>query len=241
MKSDGSAQQMLSSACGAKLRPGCAEDHGAKYSPDGRSIAFVRFPVTGRASLAIGDTRLRSVRLLYPFGRQPGIPGPGGVAWSPDGKQIAFSADNGKRYKPVNGLAIFVINVDGTGLRRLTPWSLRAGGDSDSLDWSPDGAHILFRTVVVKHEEPGPSTGNLYTVRPNGSDLHRLTDFPAGTPVQLGSYSPDGTSVVFTTGAGATTTSGSTWPDVFVIKADGTGLTPVTRTRNWEGTPDWGP
>jgi len=78
---------------------------------------------------------------------------------------------------------------------------------------------------------------------PNGTDLRQLTRFPAGTPVQLGSYSPDGQSIVFTTGAGATPKPDGpgSWPDVFVIKSDGTGLTAITHTRNWEGSPDWGP
>ena len=31
--------------------------------------------------------------------------------------------------------AVFVVNVDGTGLRRLTPWKMLAGDP----DWSPDG------------------------------------------------------------------------------------------------------
>ena len=30
-------------------------------------------------------------------------------------------------------------------------------------------------------------------------------------------------------------------PDVFVMGSDGTEVRPVTRTRNWDGTPDWGP
>ena len=57
--------------------------------------------------------------------------------WSPDGKRLAFMrVKNGKQ------AAVFVVNVDGTGLKRLTPWSL----DAASPDWSPDGREILFNT-----------------------------------------------------------------------------------------------
>jgi hypothetical protein len=30
-------------------------------------------------------------------------------------------------------------------------------------------------------------------------------------------------------------------PDVFVMSADGTDIRPVTRSCNWDGSPDWGP
>ena len=30
-------------------------------------------------------------------------------------------------------------------------------------------------------------------------------------------------------------------PDLFVTRADGSDLTPLTRTEAWESTPDWSP
>jgi len=244
VKADGSGLQLLSHACPnpASVGPKCPADSGASYSPDGRSMAFTRFVETPN-SISIGDTELRHVRTLFPFGRRPADIG--GFAWSPDGKKLAFLDFNDPEdhREPVNGRAVYLISAEGTGLRRVTPWSLQAGGGGDSLSWSPDGQRILFRTITSDYGHPGPPNGNLWTVRPNGTDLRQLTHFPAGTPVQLGSYSPDGQSIVFTTRAGATPKPDGTrsWPDVFVIKADGTGLTPITRTKNWEGTPDWGP
>jgi hypothetical protein len=142
-----------------------------------------------------------------------------------------------KRFKPVGGQALFVVGVDGKGLRRLTQWNLEAGGE---LDWSPDGTRILFRTVTAAGNGPGPSLGDIYTVRPDGSGLQRLTHFPAGTGVQLGSYSPDGTRIVFATTKNATAGPASFWPDLFTMNADGSNITPLTRTKNWEGTPDCG-
>jgi len=108
------------------------------------------------------------------------------------------------------------------------------------LDWSPDGSRLLFRSVTYANDDPGPSAGDIYTIRPNGTGLRRLTNLAAGSGVQLGSYSPDGTHIVFTTNDGATHGQGSGWPDVFVMGADGTHITPVTRTKNWEGAPQWG-
>jgi TolB protein len=57
--------------------------------------------------------------------------------WSPDGKRIAFT-----RVKNSRQAAVFIVNLNGTGLRRLTPWKL----DAASPDWSPNGRTILFAT-----------------------------------------------------------------------------------------------
>jgi Tol biopolymer transport system component len=62
--------------------------------------------------------------------------------------------------------AIFTLRLDGTGLRRLTPWKL----DAASPDWSPRGGWIAFRT----HETSG-SRGDIGLVRPRGKHLHFIT------------------------------------------------------------------
>ena len=58
-------------------------------------------------------------------------------AWSPDGKRIAFV--KWARY-PYDASSLYVVNRDGTGLRRLRSM-LRAAG---SPTWSPDGRRIAF-------------------------------------------------------------------------------------------------
>jgi Tol biopolymer transport system component len=60
---------------------------------------------------------------------------------SPDGRRIVFVRMNGTA-RPRHGQAIFVVNADGSGLRRVAPWTLRAG---DEPDWSRDGKEILVR------------------------------------------------------------------------------------------------
>jgi hypothetical protein len=98
------------------------------------------------------------------------------------------------------------------------------------------------RTVaLVKGVDHGDfRQGNLYTVRPDGTRLRQLTHFASSVRVlQTGSYSPDVASIIFATTAGATRGLGLL-PDVFVMRADGTDIRPVTRSRNWDGSPDWG-
>ena len=59
--------------------------------------------------------------------------------YSPDGSRIVFSRSITARPGRTQ-TALFVVNVDGSGLRRLTSWGL--GGFRAS--WSPDGRWIAF-------------------------------------------------------------------------------------------------
>ena len=62
-------------------------------------------------------------------------------AFSPDGKRIAF---------PRPGVGILTMNVDGTGLRRLT-----TNGRDSFPAWSPDGPHIAFIRPPVQDRVEG--------------------------------------------------------------------------------------
>jgi Tol biopolymer transport system component len=57
----------------------------------------------------------------------------GGPVWSPDGKRIVFSRDAEGR-----GDGNYVVNADGTGLRRL-----RGDGHTGLTSWSSDGRRLL--------------------------------------------------------------------------------------------------
>jgi Tol biopolymer transport system component len=216
MHPDGSELRRLSPRC----RSGafCPDDLEARLSPDGRQIAFVSYrgPKTGGYAIWVADANLRHAHRVA-TGSTP--------RWSPDGKQLVFVA------QPRAVLSVYVCNSDGTGLRRITPLRLKA---TDHPDWSPDGTRILFAA--------GPKDRwNLFTIRPDGTGLRQLTHFRGLTRLVVGSYSPDGKSIVFSTVVGAVNPPGSTLTDVFVMTADGRNMRPITRTRNWDGEADWGP
>jgi TolB protein len=114
------------------------------WSPDGKTIAFARISVnpvrTDGAELLLADadgSHLRSLGRAALAGASP--------AWSPDGTRIAFVSfrDGNGRTCAVdcapNG-EIYVVNADGSGLKRLT--FTRA--DDEHPTWSPDGTAIAF-------------------------------------------------------------------------------------------------
>lgn len=148
--------------------------------------------------------------------------------FSPDGKRLVFEQNNSQIGTPSRGRAVFVVNVDGTGLHRITPWKLAAG---DGPDWSPDGKLLLFRS----HGESATEQSQLYVARPDGTGLKQITHFKPGTTVTSASFSPDGKWITL----GRSGVAGQA--DVFVMRVDGTGIRPLTRTRLWDSAPDWGP
>lgn len=79
----------------------------------------------------------------------------GHLSWSPNGRWIAFT----KRTRDdANGLDVFIVRGNGTGLRRITRRSGRAP------TWSPDGKRIAFLR-----------RGVLYTTTPKGTHLDEVT------------------------------------------------------------------
>ena len=112
--------------------------------------------------------------------------------YSPDGNTLVFS-----RFKSPEKSAIMKVNVDGTGLTRLTSFRVNA---SDP-DWSPDGQTIAFDS----HDGGRPGgAGNIYVMNPDGGDRQRLTKnkpLVKGGPFKLAQnpvFSPNGTRIAYT-------------------------------------------
>jgi len=149
------------------------------------------------------------------------------VQWSPDGRKVVFVRTFDDGHNNALRQAIHTVNADGSGLRRVTPFSLNAG---DGPDWSPDGERILFRSP----ENDTFLGSHLYTIRPDGSGLRQVTHVPDGTTLYSASFSPDGKRItVAMQGVGGAA-------DIYTMNTDGTKITPVSRTEARDSAPDWG-
>ena len=139
-------------------------------------------------------------------------------SWSPDARRLVFES---RRH---GAAEIHVVNVDGSGLRRLTH---NEAGDTHP-SWSPDGKEILF-------DSDRGGTWNLYTIRPDGSNERRLTNPGAtrtGAFARHPSWSPDGEWIAFDSDRDGD-------EEVYVMKRDGTGLRRMTRSPGRDGHASW--
>jgi TolB protein len=106
-------------------------------------------------------------------------------------------------------------------LRRITPWGAAFLGQN----WSPDGQWILFQRPY----------GRLYVVHPAGTSLHEIPlRLPVGAGAISPAWSPDGQWIVFSLERNAQA-------DIFIVRADGSGLRRVTDALGVETSPDWQP
>ena len=104
---------------------------------------------------------------LVNVSNDPGVDGT--PTWSPDGQMLAFMSD---RHDPGGTPDIYVMNVDGTGVRRVT----YGGGWKPA--WSPDGSTIAFQ----RGWPPESRNQDIWIVDPVTGAETQLTDAdcPAG-------------------------------------------------------------
>lgn len=134
-------------------------------SPDGEKVAFCRGlvvpPPNQKCELEIinpdssGHAELAELYGLTTISE---------IEFSPDNERILFLAVK------ETSAEIYVVNIDGSGLRALTNSSALADGHAR---WSPDGSRIVFTSMKDGNTE-------IYTVNTSGPpQMRRLTNKPA--------------------------------------------------------------
>jgi TolB protein len=187
------------------------------WSPDGARLAYVSYR-DGNAEIYLVRPDGSGARRLTRDSGEDLSP-----AWSPVGRRLAFASNRSGEYE------IYVMGADGSGARRLTRLA-RPGYGSFSPAWSPDGRTIVFSSAARTPENP-----ELYSIRPDGRGLVRLTR-TSGDAHRLGddgfpSWSPEGRTIVF---ASNRTGDGELW----TMRPDGGGQ---RRLAGLPGRDDWAP
>ena len=231
IRPDGTDATDLAGACTGA----CLGDGFPSFDPSGQLVAFQRSlgPMNGDTNLTaifVMNADGTDVRQITQAGASLEVTNQyldGAPIFSPTGARIAFNRLDTATYQN----AIFTVALDGTGEFQVTPWDL----DASQPDFSSDGEWILFRS-----NETSNTKGNVWLVRPDGTDAHAVTDSVDGEAKWLsGSFSPDG---AYITNGMTPIVDGQTQnATVYVMRIDGSDLREVTADpKYWDSAPDWG-
>jgi len=211
INTDGSSHQKLTSYDGG--------ESSAKWSPDGKRIAYTRSTNQGSEIHIywVGSKQTARITQLEKS--------PGSITWSPDGKQIAFNmtvaqkppvlvrspkkpegakwADtprvtdrmrherDGSGYIKPGFRHIFVVPSEGGSPRQVTSDNFNHG----SPEWSADGRTIVFSGNRNEDWEYDFRNSEIYSVNVNSGEIKVLTERngPDGSPT----VSPNGSYVAY--------------------------------------------
>jgi Tol biopolymer transport system component len=213
-EADGSQWRRLTSGPGIDTAP--------RWSPDGTRIVWVSRQ-QGAGEIWVMNADGTGKRQLTNMNADANMPD-----WSPDGSRIAFQARRGDIDE--NAWDVWVVNADGTGLHRLT-------STASQVDprWAPDGQRIAVRWMESSSDGSCrclgttpwcPCSGRIAILQADGSNLQVLPR--VGTCDAGPAWSPDGRYIVFASYSAATGPAGMPHSRLTIMRADGTGVRPLT-------------
>ena len=205
------------------------------WSPDGRRVAFTAFQRS-----ASGTPRSWEIWVVdadgtnaHPLRKTPRL-WEFDVDWSPDGDRIAFTdLYRGSMWGPLR-----VLTTGGRLLRSIDPGSAH---NTAMPDWTPDGRRLAY--VKWPNRIPdGVVLGEteVWVTTPSG----RTRQLTRKTGDTSPAWSPDGSKIAFLRGRGDTlfvSPETRSPAEIYVMNADGTGVTRLTHNQVGEGSPAWQP
>ncbi len=156
--------------------------------------------------------------------------------FSADGNRLIFQSTRDGRSCDQE----YIMNVDGSGLRRVS----NGTGKTTCGFFFANDQRILFGSSHAEQPncpaKPDPSKGyvwgldpfDIYTAKPNGDSLRRLTNYGVYTAEAV--VSPDGKRIVFTS-----LKDGDL--DIYTMNVDGSDIRRLTTTPGYDGGPWWSP
>jgi TolB protein len=202
-----------------------ASAYDAVWSPSGDVIAFsvghyFRSPGTPAAQVALINPDGSGFRAIADDGSNNGFP-----SWSPDGKRIVFR----------RGKKLMILTLADSSVTALTD-----GSHYDNFpQWSPKGDAIMFTSDRDGRFE-------LYTLRPDGTNLRRLTNVPGSNAHSV--WSNKGDWIVFSSGRKGfkdemALYDGTPQPygEIFAMRADGADVRQLTDNKWEDASAGWMP
>jgi Tol biopolymer transport system component len=157
----------------------------------------------------------------------------GWAVWSPNGKRLAFQSDfQGGRAErtPKHSTNLFVMNPDGSGVKRLTD----SKGVSGDAAWSPKGSSIAFDSDRGSRKR----FSAIYLMHANGRKPRRVTRPRHPLSDYKPRFSPDRTHLLFARARGTSATAPAA---LFTVRLDGTDLRQLTPYSLRVDDADWSP
>lgn len=170
--------------------------------------------------------------------------------WSPDGKRVVFlgmmSINN--IYGHINNEDLFIVNTDGSGLRRITEnyfteseptlipdagyYSPTYTGEKDPA-WSPDGKSIAFSMNMA----PTDRDNHIFILEVDGDEEpRRLIQQNRFSSEWAPAWSPDGQWLVF-----LATEDNPADERLWIASADGSELIQLSKVSDHDADPSWSP
>ena len=220
-------RQRIGSPVATQITAGAAYDYQPDWSPDGRSVVFVRY-ARDAIELELLDLASGTVTPLTANGAVNVEP-----RWSPDGTRIAFvSSLYNRRWH------IFVLSPEGA----KDPLRLTEDNDSKlpryyyskwdhyiSPAWSPDGKEI----VLVSNRGHIHGTGGLWRMEARPGVPLRELRYEETTWKARPDWSPDGTRVVYSSYLGRQ------WNQLWLMTSEGGDPLPLTYGEFDATAPRW--